>query len=102
MMMKRQQTKKKIKQSKINRDRARRAAICMEAAKGGYEMGPGIDAGISDLINDLHHLCDTHGLSFDELCHRAAYHYEAERHPDDLERDLRRQYRMGKITILKD
>jgi hypothetical protein len=84
-----------IKQPKINRDRARRAARCIAAATERYEMGPGIGEGIADLLTDLRHLCDRHGLDFEELSDRSDTNYLAQRYPDELEQDLRRLYRTG-------
>ncbi len=40
--------------------------------------GTDLEDAVSDLIADLMHWCDRHGIAFDEELARAATHYEAE------------------------
>jgi hypothetical protein len=52
-----------------NSDRADRASHAVQGYCDGEFLGP--DEGVQDLINDLGHYCDRHGLDFHKLCARA-------------------------------
>ncbi len=88
-----------MRQAKINLWRADCAERCMKHEHEVYETGPGIDAGITDLICHLRHLCDKHKLDFDELNDRAAWHYDCEVNPDDIERGLRQHLRASQSKV---
>jgi hypothetical protein len=45
--------------------------------------GTDLEDAVSDLIADLGHWCDRHGISFDEELRRARFHYDAETLDDD-------------------
>lgn len=63
----------------LNDDRANRANVALLAYKN--QPAPYFDksnAALADLLSDLKHWADRHGLDFDnELC-RGLYHYDAE------------------------
>ena len=68
-----------------NRQRATQAAKGLAAylAAGGMT-NDSTDTSITDLLADLMHLCDGHGLDINQLLERAAQHHKNER------RDARR------------
>jgi hypothetical protein len=87
-----------MRQAKINQARAKRAFRCLRS-DGDYELGDGIDAGITDLLGDLRHLCDLYELDFDDLSASGYMHYKAQVVPDNLERSCRWMFRRGRLKI---
>lgn len=63
-----------------NRQRATQAAKGLAAylAAGGMT-NDSAETSIIDLLTDLMHLCDGHGLDINQLLERAAQHHEKER-----------------------
>jgi hypothetical protein len=86
-----------MKQPKVNRERAKRAELTLKAGKY-WDCGESY--AVADLLDDLRHLCDREGWSFERELERAAMHYDAERKPDDIELDVRRMHARGQNPIV--
>lgn len=61
-----------------NANRAERAARGVVAYLNGSSEGEDVATALSDLLGDLRHLCDGHGLDFDELSQLGRYHHREE------------------------
>lgn len=65
-----------------NRQRATLAAKGLAAyLEAGGMTNDSAETSIIDLLADLMHLCDGHGLDINQLLERAARHYKSERLP---------------------
>lgn len=70
---------------RTNEDRAETAAEALDAyARLCYfhPAGEPTGAAVGDLLADLRHLCDRHGIDFDQMVTRSAVNYDAEIHGD--------------------
>lgn len=52
-----------------------RCAAKIDPTVREYEHGPGLECGVVDILTDLRHYCDKHGLDFAEACDDSYSHY---------------------------
>lgn len=87
-------------QSKLNKERARRAELALKA-QGYWDCGESYAA--ADLLDDIMHLCIRRGWDFEDVLATARMHFDAEHtNPDDIERDARRLYGRGEYPIVSE
>ena len=73
-------TRREVRAEATNADRAvwARRALATLQKETGLTDGDGLDTALTDLLCDLMHFCDQHGLQFDRNLLRAQMHYSAE------------------------
>jgi hypothetical protein len=87
-----------MRQPKINRERAARAAFALKSA--GYEFPDDPKAALTDILCDLRHYADRYDLDLGD-CDRIGHdHYLAELQPDDIEQSVRAMHRRGQYPVL--
>lgn len=86
-----------MKQNLFNLRRANIVDRMLKDSDGYFETGPGIDAGITDILTNIRHLCDKYDVNYDEMSRRSEDHYLCQVHPDEFElgfREADQRYRM--------